>query len=94
MSNESKQDYLATIRTRYLSSSKKEKKKILDEFCNTCNYHRKYAIRKLNEKEKKEANKKGKRGRKKRYNLPELKELLLEISVSTIDRLHRVSRNR
>lgn len=79
MSNESKQEYLVAIRRRYLSSSKKEKEKILDEFCITCNYHRKYAIRKLNEKEKKKANNKGKRGRKKKYNSPELKEFLITL---------------
>ena len=132
MSNESKKDYLATIKSRYLSASKKEKKKILDEFCITCNYNRKYAIRKLNEKVVIRTNNKGKSGRKKRYNSPELKEfliklwkasnlvcsvrlkamiplwlpcyasslneetkdLLLEISASTIDRLLREKRNR
>jgi len=132
MSNESKKDYLATIKSRYLSASKKEKKKILDEFCITCNYNRKYAIRKLNEKVVIRTYNKGKSGRKKRYNSSELKEfliklwkasnlvcsvrlkamiplwlpyyerslneetknLLLEISASTIDRLLREKRNR
>ena len=81
MSNESKQEYLATIKQRYLSSSKSEKKKILDEFCTTCNYNRKYAIRKLNAKEEKSNNEKQKwkRGRKKKYNSPELKTFLIKL---------------
>lgn len=53
MSNKSKEEYLASIKERYLSSNKEEKKKILDEFCMTCGYNRKYAIRKLNQKENK-----------------------------------------
>jgi hypothetical protein len=81
MSNESKQEYLTTIKQRYLSSSKSEKKKILDEFCTTCNYNRKYAIRKLNAKEEKSNNEKQKwkRGRKKKYNSPELKTFLIKL---------------
>jgi len=50
MSNKSKQEYLATIKQRYQTSSREEKKKILDEFCTTCGYNRKYAIRILNKK--------------------------------------------
>ena len=81
MSNESKQEYLATIKERYLSSSKSEKKKILDEFCTTCNYNRKYAIRKLNAKEGKRNNEKQKwkRGRKKKYHSPDIKTFLIKL---------------
>ena len=43
----SRQDYLATIRLRYQHAGKKAKSLILDEFCATCGYHRKYAIRML-----------------------------------------------
>ena len=58
MSNESKQEYLLSIKQRYKKSSKKEKQKILDEFCSTCNYNRKYAIRILNNNEEKKVRKK------------------------------------
>ena len=47
MSTQSKQEYLAEIRKRYLSASKSEKQQILNEFCLTCDYNRKYAIRLL-----------------------------------------------
>ena len=50
----SKQDYLATIRTRYQQAGKKAKTLILDEFCATCGYNRKYAIRKLSKARPKE----------------------------------------
>jgi len=47
MSTQSKQEYLAEIRKRYLGASKSEKQRILNEFCLTCDYNRKYAIRLL-----------------------------------------------
>ena len=67
MSNESKQEYLGTIKQRYYQSSKKEKKKILDEFCLTCSYNRKYTIRIINQKETKKSISKQRAGRKKIY---------------------------
>lgn len=45
MSIEARKQYLTAIRERYLNSSKKQKKMILDEFCQVCNYSRKHAIR-------------------------------------------------
>ena len=45
MSPTSKTEYLKQIKQRYKKSSKKEKTKILDEFCEICCYNRKYAIR-------------------------------------------------
>jgi len=66
MSNESKQEYLSSIMERYRNSSKKEKQKILDEFCTTCGYNMKYAIRKLNSTSEKRVRKK-RPGRKKKY---------------------------
>jgi hypothetical protein len=45
MSIEARKQYLIAIRERYLNSSKKQKKAILDEFCHVCNYSRKHAIR-------------------------------------------------
>ena len=40
--------YLSEIRSRYKNSTRKEKSKILDEFCTVNNYNRKHAIRILN----------------------------------------------
>lgn len=80
MSNGSKQEYLRAIQPRYYSSGKEEKKKILDEFCSTCNYNRKYAIRLLNTKEKK---KRKKAGRKKKYNKPDLVDFIKKVWTSS-----------
>ena len=47
ISKMAKQELLATIRDRYLSSSKKEKGRILDEFSAVTGHHRKHGIRML-----------------------------------------------
>lgn len=47
MSPRSKKEYLKAIFLRYKKSSRKEKNVILNEFCQTCGYHRKHAIRLL-----------------------------------------------
>src|SRR5512139_1762731 len=41
--------YLAAIRSRYRKANRAQKSKILDEFCAVCGYHRKYALRRLNQ---------------------------------------------
>ena len=40
-----KKEYLEAIYLRYKNATKKEKSKILDEFCLVCNLSRKHAIR-------------------------------------------------
>jgi len=50
MSNRAKKEYLDAICERYRWSSKKEKRAILDEFCQICGYNRKYAIRLLHKR--------------------------------------------
>lgn len=45
MSRRSIEEYAEALRGRYLASSKKGKRRILDEFCETTGYHRKAAIR-------------------------------------------------
>lgn len=45
---DSRRLYLRAIMSRYQSSGKRGKAKVLDEFCMICNYNRKYAIRILN----------------------------------------------
>ena len=48
MSQKSKWEYLKAIYTRYRKASKELRALILNEFCQVCGYHRKYAIRLLN----------------------------------------------
>jgi hypothetical protein len=48
MKASSRRDYLRRIHLRYRHASFAEKRRILDEFCANCEYHRKYAIRLLN----------------------------------------------
>jgi len=48
---QSRREYLAAIRNRYQKASRNEKSVILGEFCATCGYNRKYAIRLLRKKE-------------------------------------------
>jgi hypothetical protein len=48
MSQASKREYLQRIYPRYEKVEGKEKRRILDEFCANCSYHRKHAIRLLN----------------------------------------------
>jgi len=76
MSKNSRIEYLLSIKKRYNSSSKLEKKSILDEFCNTCGYNRKYSIRILNAKPRKQ--KKKKLGRQKKYEGEEFKGFLIK----------------
>jgi hypothetical protein len=48
MVHQSKQEYLARIKDRYRKAGRRGKSRILDEFCKVCDYHRKHAIRILN----------------------------------------------
>ena len=48
MVRKSKAEYLAAIRPRYERAGLAGKRRILDEFCEVCGYHRKHAIRLLN----------------------------------------------
>lgn len=75
MSNKAKKEYLLEVRKRYFSSTKVEKQKILDEFCCTCLYNRKYAIRLINNLEKVKTKSK-KSGRPKKYDHPLILEFI------------------
>jgi len=55
---QSRREYLEAIRNRYRNSSRKEKSIILGEFCATCGYNRKYAIRLLRKKSPSPTNRK------------------------------------
>jgi hypothetical protein len=48
MSRASRRDYWRQIYPRYQQARRKERQRILDEFCANCGYHRKHAIRLLN----------------------------------------------
>ena len=69
MGKNERQAYLKAIRSRYLRAGKKTKVAILDEFCAVCGYHRKYAIRLLNQRDKRR--KPRRPGRKPIYASPE-----------------------
>jgi Integrase core domain len=49
MSQRSKQEYFQVMYARYRQATAVEKEKLLDEVCRVCGYHRKHAIRKLNQ---------------------------------------------
>ena len=57
MSQKSKTEYLQEILERYKKAGKEVKRKILDEFCTVCSYHRKYAIKLQNQSPLQETNK-------------------------------------
>src|SRR5919199_6183300 len=48
MSRRAKTEYFKKLYPRYQRAPKATKQKMLDEFCDVCEYNRKYAIRKLN----------------------------------------------
>jgi hypothetical protein len=73
MGHKEKNAYLEAIRQRYLKADRKEKKRILDEFCAVCKYNRKYAIRLLRKAPKR---RKAKRGRKSLYTNSEFLNVL------------------
>jgi len=80
MGTKSKKEYLEAIRSRYLLSDKKTKTVILNEFCSTCGYNRKYAIRLLNHSEPLvRVRLKKKPGRPRKYQHPEILTVLKQL---------------
>lgn len=72
--------YVGHLKNRYMQASKKQKKLILDEFCHTSGYDRKYVIKLFKKPTKlKNQSSANKRGRKKTYDptlvLAPLKEI-------------------
>jgi len=72
MSPRSKREYTEAIHKRYKHASRSEKKVILDEFCATTGYHRKYAIVLLKGFKRFRKPIRKKRGRKPRYRKDEI----------------------
>jgi 5S rRNA maturation endonuclease (ribonuclease M5) len=85
MSPESKKHYFLRIAPRYQNASKKDKSRILQEFCQVCGYHRKYAISKLCSFKKgpRKQSPRNKPGRKSQYHHPDLIEALKSIWIAT-----------
>lgn len=79
MSPRAKMEYLEEIYLRYKRATKKEKTAILDEFCLNCDYHRKHAIRILNNFKRFTKPKPKKRGKPSKYNKPSVIEPLKRI---------------
>lgn len=75
MTRRSMVEYAEAIRGRYGAAGRKEKQRILDEFCETTGMHRKAAIRLLNRERGPAA---GRRGRPRRYG-PEVGEALVRV---------------
>ena len=50
MDKEAKQQYMETLRGKYFKANKKEKGRILDEYCRNTKQDRKYVIKKFNYK--------------------------------------------
>ena len=84
MGTTTKYEYLNAIRPRYKKANQHQKKQILDEFCHTCNYNRKYAIRLLNMKQPSRIRANlSQRGRKKQYDHPLILDVLWELWITT-----------
>lgn len=83
MSPKSKREYLKAVWERYKKASRKEKSQILDEFCATSNYNRKYAIWRLRTfKIQRRKTSKHKPGPKSKYGQLEFLEVLKQIWIA------------
>lgn len=71
--------YLDNVRKRYKQACRKEKSRILEEFCEASGYHKKHAIRVLNSTKRHRRQGKEKRGRPKKYLLGDYQKPLKEI---------------
>lgn len=80
MGGDSKREYLAAIQQRYSEASREEKGLILKEFCAVCSYHRKHAIRLLNQRKRGPTKRPG---RKPLYRSRELLTALKRIWLAT-----------
>ncbi len=74
MSPKSKRDMVRVVRPRYQKATREQKTRILDEFCATTGYHRKYAIGLLNSDERKPGAGR-RRKRKPKYSAKTIKAL-------------------
>jgi hypothetical protein len=70
LGHEAKWEYFRVMYERYCRTEGKSRSRILDEFCLTTAYNRKYAIRRLNGPPPEKQRVKRARGRKPRYGKP------------------------
>ena len=83
MSPRSKKEYLKAVAGRYKKAPRFQKSQILDEFCATCGYNRKYAIWRLRIfKVRRRKIKYAKRGPKPKYQQPEFLAVLKQIWIT------------
>lgn len=75
--------YLNNVKKRYKQASRKEKSRILDEFCEASGYHKKHAIRVLNSPKRRRRQAKEKRGRPKTYPSSVYQKPLKQIWLAT-----------
>lgn len=80
MSSSAKKEYLEEIKKRYSTSSKKEKSLILDQFCITCGFNRKYAIRLIGKEQQTHNTRKG---RPKKYHSTAIIDFLKTLWIVT-----------
>ena len=80
MSYPARYELLLSVRERYFRSSRREKSKILDEICANTGFHRKHAIRALNNLIEPRQYRE-KRGNKKKYDFPEFIDVLKNLRV-------------
>ena len=84
MSEQARWEYYLEMRLRYIKADKEAKQKILDEFCKICKYHRKYAIKKLNQPPDFDKYKRRQGcGRKSKYKTEGIMEFLRTVWVSS-----------
>lgn len=79
MGKQERRAYLDAIRSRYRRAKKSGKTAILNEFCEVCGYHRKYALRLLGAPFRRAKKPPCKPGPTSRYDTPELVEALRTI---------------
>lgn len=94
MSPRSKKEYLESILLPYRSAAKKRKSQILNEFCAVCGYHKKHAIRLLNNYRRFTKPKLRRKGKPPRYNRPwvlgPLKQIWLAANLPCSSRLKAI----
>lgn len=75
--------YLERMRSRYKKAKKREKGELLAEFCEHSGYHRKHAIRLLNQKTLRRKRVTGQRGRRPQYCIEDYLEPLKRVWLAT-----------
>ena len=81
MSCPARHELLSSLRERYLTVCRQEKSVILDKLCKSTGFHRKHAIRALNNLVGKQYYRE-KRGRKNKYDDPNLILILKDLRIS------------